>query len=104
MGLRERAQERRETQAHAVEAGTPVGQARAARERGDGLLQIAVPMTEARQLLPDIAREGWTLVTMSAAWSFTQDVEYLNGISKVGGRMMGYYVFAPAGGAPTATA
>lgn len=93
MGFREKQEERRERRAEEAEAQSPAGRARAAHERGDALFHLAIPTKESGEALNAVTAEGWTLTNMAVAWQFGQQVEYLKGISAVGGTMMGYYVF-----------
>ena len=96
MGLREKQEERRQRQEAEAEARSPAGLARAAFANGDALFHLTVPIAEAGDAINAVAAEGWRLTNMAAAWHFGQQVEYLKGISAVGGKMMGFYVFARA--------
>ena len=81
------AQERRAQDAH---ARSPIGQATAAHDRGDALLQVSVPVNDGTsQILNHIEEIGWKLEHVTCAFVVSGDSD------NIGGELTGIYVFRP---------
>ncbi len=91
----------RERRAQEEFARSPVGQAIAAHERGDALLQVAVPMDEgSAPILSQIEAIGWHLEYAGYAFvvsggSITNFDGVLQSVS-MDGDLTGVYLFRPA--------
>lgn len=78
----------RERRAQEEFARAPVGQATAAHERDDALLQIAVPVDEgSSQILGQIEAIGWKLEHAGYAFIVSGDSD------DIGGELTGVYLF-----------